>query len=92
MSCTPRIQPLPAIETRIAGAPKIAIRSHGSAASAMSPPPAIADDQRHRRGLDHDDDHRAEPERQPGGLHALADRRRPVAGAEEAGRARAVVP
>ena len=46
VSCTPRIQPLPAAEIRMAGTPKIAMRTHGSAASAMSPPdfvPAIAD-------------------------------------------------
>ena len=42
MSCTPRIQPLPASEIRIAGAPKIAILTHGSAASAISPPSAIS--------------------------------------------------
>ena len=42
MSCTPRIQPLPAREIRIAGAPKIAIRTHGSAASAIWPPSAIS--------------------------------------------------
>ena len=43
MSCTPRIQPLPAAEIRIAGTPTIAMRIHGIAASAMSPPAASAD-------------------------------------------------
>lgn len=43
VSCTPRIHPFPASETRIAGAPRIAIRSQGNAASAMSPRDAITD-------------------------------------------------
>ncbi len=36
MSCTPRIQPLPAAEIRIAGTPTIAIRTHGKAAPVIS--------------------------------------------------------
>ena len=43
MSCTPRIQPLPAAETRIAGTPTIAMRTHGNAVAAMSPPAANAE-------------------------------------------------
>ena len=48
--------------------------------------------QRHRGGLDHDDDQRAETQRQPGGLHAL--RRRPRRGcpAPKNRAERAVVP
>jgi crotonobetainyl-CoA:carnitine CoA-transferase CaiB-like acyl-CoA transferase len=34
---------LPASDTKIAGAPRIAMRNHGSAACAMSAEPAIAD-------------------------------------------------
>ncbi len=46
VSCTPRIQPLPAADIRIAGTPRIAMRTHGIAASAMLAPdlvPAITD-------------------------------------------------
>ena len=43
--------------------------------------------QRHRSGLDHDDDQRAQTQRQPGGLHPLTDGRAAVPGAEEPGRA-----
>src|SRR5882757_348638 len=43
VSCTPRNHPLPASDTRIAGAPTIAMRSQGSAAVAMSAEPAMTD-------------------------------------------------
>ena len=44
MSCTPRIQPLPAIEIMIAGAARMAILNQDSAAPATScPGPAIAE-------------------------------------------------
>ena len=33
VSCTPRIHPLPAAATRIAGTAKLAMRTHGSAAA-----------------------------------------------------------
>ncbi len=42
VSCTPRIQPLPAIVTRMSGAPNNAIRNQPTAASATSPGPARA--------------------------------------------------
>ena len=45
-------------------------------------------DQRHREGLDHDDDQRAQAQRQPRGLHPFTDGRRAIARAEEPGRAR----
>ncbi len=43
VSCTPRIHPFPASETRMAGTPRIAIRSQGRAAVATAALPAIAD-------------------------------------------------
>jgi hypothetical protein len=43
VSCTPRIQPLPASDISIAGAAMTALRNHGSACSAMSALDAIAD-------------------------------------------------
>ena len=43
MSCTPRIQPLPANHTSIAGAAMTAMRNHDSACSLMSFFDAIAD-------------------------------------------------
>ncbi len=43
VSCTPRIQPLPASDISIAGAAITAIRSHVSASPAMSSFEAIAD-------------------------------------------------
>ena len=43
--------------------------------------------QRHGDDLDHDDDQRAQAQRQPGGLHPFPDGRRAIARAEEAGRA-----
>ena len=52
----------------------IAMRSHGSAVSAMSREPAITATTGEPRGLHGDDDQRTEPERQPGSLHAFGDR------------------
>jgi len=43
VSCTPRNHPLPASDTRIAGAPTIAMRSQSSAAFAISAEPPITD-------------------------------------------------
>jgi len=46
VSCTPRIHPFPAAAIRIAGTARLAIRTQGSAVSAMRPwsaPPANTD-------------------------------------------------
>ena len=85
MSCTPRIQPLPASEIRIAGAPKIAIRNHGSAMSAISPPSAITARIGTAAACTTATTTVPSADRQPGGLHPLTDGRRAVAGPEEAG-------
>ena len=89
VSCTPRSQPLPASDTRIAGAPRIAIRSHGIAASGdVAPdrrwptpaaPPPPAPQRRSTRPS-------PAPARSPGRLPP--PRRLPVSGAEIAGRTR----
>ena len=72
----------------MAGTPKIAIRTHGSAAVGDVTAGRQRRYQRHRGDLDRRHDQRAQPDREPGGLDALADRRLTIARAEEACRAR----
>jgi hypothetical protein len=67
---------LPASETSSSGAPREAIRSQPSPASATAPGPDLEE---------HEDDE-TEGQRQPRGLHALGDGARPVTGTRAAGR------
>ena len=64
VSCTPRIQPLPAAEIRIAGTPRIAMRSQGIAAAAMlapDPVPAITETSGTAANMHHGDDRKPRP-------------------------------
>ncbi len=88
VSCTPRIQPLPASVISTSGAPNSATRSHDSAATAISPPLPSAAVTGRGDELPEREQHQSHRDREPRRLHPLGDGGGPLPRAVQAGRPR----